>query len=153
MLFRSIGTSQQAKIGVFGPVVNQGSRIEGLTRQFGINICIDEATADFVRRMMPPEEGRCRRLACVRPKGMDTSLLLYELLPPEADGNSVDDLGMLNYGAAVDLVISGRWAEAIERLNAVPDDDGPKKFLLTQMAKFNNTPPTSWDGAFSLDSK
>ena len=148
-----IGTTQQAKIGVFGPVVNQGSRIEGLTRQFGINICIDEATADFVRRMMPPEEGRCRRLACVRPKGMDTSLLLYELLPPEADGNSVDDLGMLNYGAAVDLVISGRWAEAIERLNAVPDDDGPKKFLLTQMAKFNNTPPTSWDGAFSLDSK
>ena len=148
-----IGTSQQAKIGVFGPVVNQGSRIEGLTRQFGINICIDEATADFVRRLMPPEEGRCRRLARVYPKGMDTSLLLYELLPPEADGNSVDDLGMLNYGAAVDLVISGRWAEAIERLNAVPDDDGPKKFLLTQMGKYDYTPPTDWDGAFRLDSK
>ena len=148
-----IGTSQQAKIGVFGPVVNQGSRIEGLTRQFGTSICIDEATADFVRRLMPPEEGRCRRLARVRPKGMDTPLLLYELLPPEAEGSSVDDLGMLNYGAAVDLVISGRWAEAIERLNAVPDEDGPKKFLLAQMGKFNNTPPANWDGAFSLDSK
>ena len=148
-----IGTTQQAKIGVFGPVVNQGSRIEGLTRQFGISICIDEATADFVRRLMPPEEGRCRRLARVRPKGMDTSLLLYELLPPEADGNSMDDLGILNYGAAVDLVISGRWTEAIERLNAVPDEDGPKKFLLAQMAKLNNTPPAGWDGAFSLDSK
>ncbi len=148
-----IGTTQQAKIGVFGPVVNQGSRIEGLTRQFGISICIDEATADFVRRLMPPEEGRCRRLACVYPKGMDTSLLLYELLPPEADGTSVDDLGMLNYGAAVDLVISGRWAEAIERLNAVPDEDGPKKFLLTQMAKFDYAPPADWDGAFRLDTK
>ena len=148
-----IGTTQQAKIGVFGPVVNQGSRIEGLTRQFGISICIDEATADFVRRLMPPEEGRCRRLARVRPKGMDTSLLLYELLPPEADGRSVDDVAMLNYGAAVDLVISGRWAEALERLNAVPDEDGPKKFLLAQMAKLNNTPPAGWDGAFRLDSK
>lgn len=62
-------------------------------------------------------------------------------------------MAMLNYGAAVELVISGRWAEAIERLNAVPEVDGPKKFLLAQMAKFNNTPPTDWDGAFRLDAK
>lgn len=148
-----IGTAQQAKIGVFGPIVNQGSRIEGLTRQFGVGICIDESTANFVRRLMPPEEGRCRRLARLRPKGMDTSLLIYELLPPEVEGGLVSDTSMLNYEAALDLVIAGRWGEAVERLNAIPDDDGPKQFLLAQMAKFHGTPPTDWDGAFRLDSK
>ena len=148
-----IGTSQQAKIGVFGPIVNQGSRIEGLTRQFGVGICIDEQTANFVRRLMPPEEGRCRRLARLRPKGMDTTLLVHELLPPEVEGCAVTDTSMLNYEAALDMVIAGRWAEAIERLNAVPDEDGPKQFLLKHMAKFDNTPPDGWDGAFSLDSK
>jgi adenylate cyclase len=148
-----IGTAQQAKIGVFGPIVNQGSRIEGLTRQFGVSICIDEATANFVRRLMPPEEGRCRRLARVRPKGMETQLLVHELLPPESEDAKVNDMAMLNYEAALDSVIAGRWDEAIERLDAVPDSDGPKKFLLAQMAKLNNTPPADWDGSFRLDSK
>ena len=45
---------------VFGPVVNQGSRIEGMTRMFDVGICIDETTANFVRRLMPPDEGRVR---------------------------------------------------------------------------------------------
>ncbi len=148
-----IGTSQQAKIGVFGPVVNQGSRIEGMTRQFGVNVCIDEATAEFVRRLMPLEEGRVRRLARVRPKGMDTPLLVHELLPAEVEQDKLSETARLNYEAALELIIGGRWTEGLERLNAVPDDDGPKKFLLAQMAKHNNTPPDNWDGAFSMDSK
>jgi adenylate cyclase len=148
-----IGTSQQAKIGVFGPVVNQGSRIEGMTRQFGVGVCIDETTANFVRRLMPPEQGRCRRLARVRPKGMETPLLIHELLPPEAEGDKVTETVRLNYEAALEAIIAGRWGEGLERLDAVPDIDGPKQFLLAQMAKHNNTPPSHWDGAFSLDSK
>lgn len=148
-----IGTTQQAKIGVFGPIVNQGSRIEGLTRQFGVGICIDEQTAKFVRRLMPPSEGRCRRLARLRPKGMDTTLLIHELLPPEVEGCLITETALLNYEASLELVIGGRWSEAIERLNAVPDEDGAKQFLLKHMAKFNNAPPDRWDGAFSLDSK
>ena len=148
-----IGTSQQAKIGVFGPVVNQGSRIEGMTRQFGVGVCIDETTAEFVRRMMPPEQGRCRRLARVRPKGMDTPLIIHELLPPEVEGDKVSETVRLNYEASLEAILTGRWSEGIERLNAVPDDDGPKLFLLAHMAKHNNTPPADWDGAFRLDSK
>lgn len=148
-----IGTSQQAKIGVFGPVVNQGSRIEGMTRQFGVGICIDETTAEFVRRLMPEEQGRVRRLARVRPKGMDTPLLIHELLPAEVEGDKVSETVRLNYEAALDAIIAGRWREGLERLNAVPDDDGPKQFLIAHMAKHNDTPPADWDGAFSLDSK
>ena len=148
-----IGTSQQAKIGVFGPVVNQGSRIEGMTRQFGVGVCIDETTANFVRRLMPPEQGRYRRLARVRPKGMETPLLIHELLPPETEGDKVTETTRLNYEAALEAIISGRWGEGLERLDAVPDEDGPRQFLIAQMAKHNNTPPTDWDGAFSLDSK
>lgn len=148
-----IGTSQQAKIGVFGPVVNQGSRIEGMTRQFGVGICIDETTAEFVRRLMPEEQGRVRRLARVRPKGMDTPLLIHELLPAEVEGDKVSETVRLNYEAALDAIIAGRWGEGLERLNAVPDSDGPKQFLIAHMAKHNDTPPAGWDGVFSLDSK
>jgi adenylate cyclase len=148
-----IGTQQQAKIGVFGPVVNQGSRIEGMTRQFNVNICIDETTAAFVRKYFHPTEGRCRNLARVRPKGMDTPLLVCELLPPEADGQLVTADVIKNYEAAVEAVISGHWNQARQLLQAVPDADGPKQFLLSQMARFDNTPPADWDGAFRLETK
>ena len=84
---------------------------------------------------------------------MNTPLLVHELLPPDGEGGKINDTAMLNYEAALDMVVSGRWGEALERLEAVPDDDGPKKFLLAQMAKSNNTPPADWDGAFRLDSK
>ncbi|MDA1015064.1 MAG: adenylate/guanylate cyclase domain-containing protein, partial [Planctomycetota bacterium] len=39
-----IGSQHQAKVGVFGPVVNLGSRLEGLTKQIGVPILVDETT-------------------------------------------------------------------------------------------------------------
>ncbi len=148
-----IGTTQQAKIGVFGPVVNQGSRIEGMTRMFGVNICIDETTADFVRRMLSPSEGYCRRLAKVRPKGMDTAILVSELLPASDGTESLSIRAVEAYEKALDAIIAGDWVAALALLEQVPDDDGPKKFLLEQMAHTDNQPPDDWDGAFSLKSK
>lgn len=148
-----IGTTQQAKIGVFGPVVNQGSRIEGMTRMFGVNICIDETTADFVRRILPRSEGTCRRLAKVRPKGMDTSILVSELLPANDGTETLSMQAVVAYEKALDAIIAGKWDAALSLLTQVPDDDGPKKFLLEQMAHTDNHPPADWDGAFSLKSK
>lgn len=148
-----IGTPQQAKIGVFGPVVNQGSRIEGMTRLFGVGICIDEATADFVGRHMGPTQARVRRLAKVFPKGMDTPLLVSELLGPDDGECLTTDAVVTAYERALDEVIAGRWTQALALLNDVPETDGPKKFLLDQMASLNNQPPANWDGVFRLSSK
>ena len=147
-----IGTAKQAKIGVFGPVVNQGSRLEGMTKQFGVPICIDEQSANFVRKFMPPSEGRVRRLARVRPKGMDTALEVSELLPPADTPGVTSDEAIQVHEEAVEKVISGDWTEAIRILDQLPDG-GPKAFLLEHMGDTNNEPPSDWDGAFSLTKK
>ncbi len=147
-----IGTAQQAKIGVFGPVVNQGSRLEGMTRQFGVSICMDEGSAEFVRSQLKPHQARVRRLAQVRPKGMDTSMAVSELLPPFGSASQVTDATITAYEAALEDVIAGRWEQACEQLASLPDE-GPKTFLLQKMAKTNNQPPADWDGAFSLVEK
>lgn len=148
-----VGTVQQAKIGVFGPVVNQGSRIEGMTRMFGVDICIDEATANFVRRLMPPEEGRVRRLARVRPKGMDTAVEVSELLPPEIDSPHLTTEIVSAHELAVAQIITGQWKEAIEFLEPRAEMDSAAKFLIEKMALSDNQPPANWDGAFQLVSK
>ncbi|HEY8503426.1 MAG TPA: adenylate/guanylate cyclase domain-containing protein, partial [Gemmataceae bacterium] len=77
-----IGTREQGKVTVFGPVVNLASRLEGMTKILHVPILIDEPTARAVRGQMPPQAGRCRRLALVRPYGLQTPLMVSELLPP-----------------------------------------------------------------------
>ena len=79
-----IGTVDQVKVTVFGPVVNLASRLEGMTKILRAPILLDEATAAAVRRQVPREVARVRRLAVVRPYGLDTPLEVSELLPPAA---------------------------------------------------------------------
>ncbi len=147
-----IGTPKQAKVGVFGPVVNQGARLETMTKQYGVSICIDEQSASFCRKFLKPEEGRLRKLAHVRPKGMDSIVVVTELVQPLGTPGTPTDEHINGFEAAVEAVVSGQWASAIEQLNTLPDD-GAKEFLIQHMAEFNNEPPANWDGAFSLDKK
>jgi len=144
-----IGTPKQAKVGVFGPVVNQGARLETMTRQFGVNICIDEPTAEFCRKFLTPEQGRLRKLAHIRPKGMETPIVVTELIQPSG---TPSDEHIQKFETAVDAVVSGQWASAIEQLHALPDE-GARQFLFRQMAETENQPPPDWDGAFRLTRK
>ena len=148
-----IGTTTQAKVGVFGPVVNQGARLEGLTKQLGVPICIDEATAEWISRSLKPEEGRLRRLARVRPKGMDVAVQVFGLLLPADAFPGVTDETIALHEQALDAVIAGDWSQARQILDGIPAEDGPRRFLLDEMARHNNQPPSDWDGAFTLSSK
>ncbi|MDA1163608.1 MAG: FHA domain-containing protein [Planctomycetota bacterium] len=148
-----IGTEKQAKIGVFGPVVNQGSRYEGLTKQFGVPICIDETTAEYVQTFMPRDEARCRRMARVRPAGMATPLTVYQLLPPVRKDDSVSDEMISRYEAGINAVLDGQWKEAVELLSEFRGADGPTDFVFQQMELTNFEVPANWDGAFTLTKK
>jgi adenylate cyclase len=148
-----IGSDEQAKIGVFGPPVNLGSRLEGLTKQLQVPILIDDATAEHVRNSMPPTEGRTRRLGRLRPHGLETSLMVSELLPPVEQFPTFSDRQICEFEAAVDRIISGDWPRAIELLNQVPETDGPRQFLLSFMAQHENRPPENWDGVIPLSQK
>ena len=55
-----IGTAEQVKVTVFGPVVNLASRLEGMTKQLRVPIVLDEATASIVNARMDRNEGRTR---------------------------------------------------------------------------------------------
>jgi len=147
-----IGTPKQAKVGVFGPVVNQGARLETMTKQYGVSICIDEQAAEFCKKFLKPEEGRLRKLAHVRPKGMDSIVVVTELVQPLGTAGTPTNEHIIGFEAAVQAVIAGEWPSAIEQLNALPDD-GAKEFLINHMADFNNEAPADWDGAFSLAKK
>jgi adenylate cyclase len=149
-----IGTTTQAKVDVFGPVVNVGSRLEGMTKQFRTQVIVDETTAKFARRRLSPHEGRLRRLAVVRPAGMDNPVTVTELLPAEGTvGCRISDRAIEEYETALDAFTAGDWSGALDTLDALPVEDRVKHFLMVHIAQHGYAPPEGWDGVIRLSQK
>jgi adenylate cyclase len=148
-----IGTQDQVKVTVFGPVVNLASRLEGMTKTFSAPILLDEATAHVVRERMPPCLARCRRVAVVKPYGLETPLTVHELLPPVEEYPLLQHEHLAAYEKALDAFLNGEWTDAFEFLHQVPARDRVKDFLTVFIAQHNRTPPSDWDGVIRLASK
>ena len=148
-----IGSAEQAKVGVFGPVVNLGSRLEDLTKHFRASILLDEATAEFARAHLPPSEGRFRRLARLQPYGMETVVTVTELLPPAGDDLDISDEQIATYESALQHVIDGDWARALDLLSELPVRDRAKDFLMIMLAQHNYEAPEDWNGTISMTHK
>ncbi len=148
-----IGTIDQVKVTVFGPVVNLASRLESMTKILRAPILLDEATANAVRRQVPRDVARVRRLAVVKPYGLDSSLEVSELLPPQAQYPVLTDEHLACYEMALDKFLSRNWAAAFELLHRIPSEDEVKDFLTVYIAEHNRRVPLNWDGVIPLESK
>jgi len=148
-----IGTAEQVKVTVFGPVVNLASRLEGMTRPLRVPIVLDEATATIVRSRLPASEGRLRTLARVLPYGMETPVVVSELLPSAADEPELTDALVAEYETGVAHFIAGRWDQAYRCLHGMPASDRAQDFLMQQIVLHNRTAPPDWDGTVRLPSK
>lgn len=148
-----IGTSDRVTVTVFGPVVNLASRLETMTKQLRVPILIDERTAEIVRRRFGSEEGRTRKLARVQPYGMETPLVVSELLPPLQDAPELTDEHLRQYETGVEHFIAGRWAEAYKFLHGMPASDRAPDFLLPRIAQHNRSAPPGWNGTIELPGK
>lgn len=148
-----IGTVDHVKVTVFGPVVNLASRLEGMTKTLRAPILLDEATAQAVRRQVPRDAARVRRLAIVRPYGLDAALEVSELLPPVSQYPLLSDEHLATCEAALDAFLAGQWTSAYELLHRMPAEDQVADFLTVYIAKNNRMPPPAWDGVIPLESK
>jgi adenylate cyclase len=148
-----IGTTDQVKVTVFGPVVNLASRLESMTKQLRAAILIDPPTAAVLRASVPASVARVRRLAKVRPVGMSAPLEVSELLPPAVRGAGLSDAHVTAYEAALDAFQASDWNEALRLMHQVPPDDQAKDFLMVFIAQHNRTPPAGWDGSIPLEGK
>lgn len=148
-----IGTQDHVKVTVFGPVVNLASRLEGMTKLLRAPILLDRATAASIRRRVPREIARVRRLAVVRPYGLETPIEVSELLPPQSQYPLLTDEHLEFFEAALDAFLAGRWSQAFELLHRLPPDDVVADFLTVYIARQNRTPPPGWDGVIALSTK
>jgi len=148
-----IGTPEQVKFTVFGPIVNLASRLEGMTKQLRVPILIDEATAAIVRARLPSSVGRVRNLARVLPYGSERPLVVSELLPSASGLPELSDDDLANYEAAFEAFSSGKWDDAYRLLHRLPPEDRAPDFLNQIITSHNRIAPPGWDGIVKLPSK
>ncbi len=148
-----IGSRDQGKVTVFGPVVNLASRLEGMTKILQAPILLDELTAERVRATLVPDRARCRTVGRFRPYGLDTPLTITELLPATCDESILTDEDITHYEQAVEAFVEGAWSEAFSLLHKVTPDDVVKDFLTVYIARHNRKAPPSWDGVVPLEQK
>ncbi len=148
-----IGTQEQVKVTVFGPVVNLASRLETMTSQLRVSILLDEATASLVRGRLDGATGRIRKLAKVLPVGMETPVMVSELLPSAADYPLLTDEHIAQFERGVDEFMAGHWEAAWQCLHAMPAIDRAPDFLSIPIVQNNRTAPPDWDGIVRLTRK
>jgi adenylate cyclase len=148
-----IGTREQVKVTVFGPVVNLASRLEAMTRELHVSILIDEFLDQQVRTRMPRGEGRVRRLLKVLPYGMDKSLTVSELVPPVLSPSLLTDLHLSDFEQGVDHFTAGKWPEAWKYLHGMPAEDRAQDFLAMLITQHDRKAPPDWDGIVRIKKK
>ncbi len=148
-----LGTAGQFKTDVFGPVVNLASRLEGITKQLRVPILADDDTVSRVKASKAGSDLRFRRLARLRPYGMDRAVTVSEILPKGGEPNLLDDSGVALYEKALDAFVAGDWNEAFALLHEVPPWDQGKDFLTSHILSHRREPPPGWDGVVALESK
>lgn len=148
-----IGTAEQVKVTVFGPVVNLAQRLESMTKQLRVPIVLDEPTARIVRAKLDPASGRTRKLGLVQPYGLEKPVWVSELLLPAAASGKLTDELLEQYEQGVQHFVEGNWDEAYQCLHAMPAGDRAQDFLTMLIAQHNRVAPPGWDGVVRLPNK
>lgn len=147
-----IGSSDQVKITVFGPVVNLAARLQDLTKVLRAPILLDENTAQAVRDWTGTPVGRLRRVARVRPRGLESPLLVSELLP--APGMSaISEQDIATYENALAALNQGDFERSFALLHGVSAEDRVKDFLTVFIAQHHRQAPANWNGVIDLQNE
>jgi len=137
----AIGSEQVFSYSVMGSVVNQASRVEGITKAVETPVLVTREVAEKVscEVAVPMRVGR------FRPLGMAVALDLYDLSLPPAN-----DKRMECFGKGLDAFEKGEWEAAFDALGELGTRDRAARYLMLLAENYRRHPPREWTGIIEL---